>query len=57
MPNFISPAYNASKVFESNYLISIRHKLREQKTNVLVTDVKCGFVDTTMAKGEKNKMF
>ncbi|GAA0434245.1 SDR family NAD(P)-dependent oxidoreductase [Virgibacillus salarius] len=55
--NPIAPAYNASKVFASNYLISLRHKLRTQKTNVLVTDVKCGFVDTNMAKGDKNKMF
>jgi short-subunit dehydrogenase len=57
MPNPTAPAYNASKVFMSNYLINIRHKLRTQKTNVLVTDVKCGFVDTHMAKGDKNKMF
>lgn len=57
MPNPIAPAYNASKVFTSNYLISIRQKLRAQKSSVIVTDVKCGFVDTNMAKGDQNKMF
>jgi short-subunit dehydrogenase len=57
MPNPSAPAYNASKVFVSNYLVSIRHKLESQTNNVVVTDVKCGFVDTNMAKGDKNKMF
>ena len=57
MANPTAPAYNASKIFVSNYLISIRQKLKMQKVNVLVTDVKCGFVDTNMAKGDKDKMF
>ncbi len=57
MSNPAAPAYNASKTFVSNYLISIRQKLKRQKLNVLVTDVKCGFVDTDMAKGDKDKMF
>ena len=57
MANPTAPANNASKTFVSNYLISIRQKLKMQKLNVLVTDVKCGFVDTNMAKGDKDKMF
>lgn len=57
MANPIAPAYNASKTFVSNYLMSIRQKLKKQKVDVFVTDVKCGFVDTDMAKGDKNKMF
>ena len=52
MANPTAPAYNASKTFVSNYLISIR-----QKVNIVVTDVKCGFVDTNMAKGDKDKIF
>ena len=28
-----------------------------QKVTVLVTDIKCGFVDTNMAKGDKDKKF
>lgn len=55
--NPTAPAYNASKTFVSNYLISIRQNLKIQKVNVLVTDVKCGFIDTDMAKGDKDKMF
>ncbi len=57
MGNPIAPAYNASKTFVSNYLNSIRQKLRLKNLNVLVTDVKCGFVDTDMAKGDRDKMF
>ena len=57
MSNPTAPAYNASKTFVSNYLISIRQKLNRQKVNVFVTDVKCGFVDTDMAKGDKDRMF
>ncbi|MGG3449361.1 SDR family NAD(P)-dependent oxidoreductase [Domibacillus aminovorans] len=57
MANPTAPAYNASKTFVSNYLVSIRKKLKLQKVNVLVTDVKCGFIDTNMAKGDKDKMF
>jgi len=57
MANPAAPAYNASKTFVSNYLMSIRQKLKKQKLDILVTDVKCGFVDTKMAKGDRNKMF
>lgn len=57
MANPAAPAYNASKTFVSNYLMSIRQKVKKQKVDILVTDVKCGFVDTNMAKGDRNKMF
>jgi short-subunit dehydrogenase len=47
-----SPAYNASKAFESNYLEGLRQKVRKAGLPITVTDIKPGFVKTAMAKGE-----
>ncbi len=47
-----SPAYNASKAFESNYMEGLRQKIRRLQLPIIVTDVKPGFVKTAMAKGE-----
>jgi short-subunit dehydrogenase len=47
-----SPAYNASKAFESNYIEGLRQKIRRLKLPITVTDIKPGFVKTAMAKGE-----
>ena len=47
-----APAYGASKAFESSYLQAIRHRFAKSKAPIIVTDVKAGFVDTAMAKGE-----
>ncbi|KMY56155.1 oxidoreductase [Bacillus sp. FJAT-27231] len=57
MANPAAPSYNASKTFISNYLVSLRKKFKLQKNNIFVTDVKCGFIDTEMAKGNRDKMF
>lgn len=48
-----APAYNASKAFMSNYLEGIRLKVAKLGLPIAVTDVRPGFVDTAMAKGEK----
>jgi short-subunit dehydrogenase len=48
----ISPAYNASKAFDSNYLEGLRQKVARLKLPVTVTDIKPGFVKTAMSKGE-----
>lgn len=50
--NPIAPAYNASKAFMSNYLEGLRKKAFQEKIPIIVTDIKPGFVDTDMAKGE-----
>jgi len=50
--NPIAPAYNASKAFMSNYLEGLRKKAFQEKLPIIITDVKPGFVDTDMAKGE-----
>jgi short-subunit dehydrogenase len=47
-----SPAYNASKAFEANYMEGLRKKIRKLQLPIIVTDVKPGFVKTAMAKGE-----
>lgn len=47
-----SPAYNASKAFESNYLEGLRQKVRKSGLPIAITDIKPGFVNTAMAKGD-----
>lgn len=47
-------AYNASKAFDSNYLAGLGHKARLKNVNVLVTDIKPGFVNTPMTHGNRN---
>ena len=47
-----SPAYNASKAFESNYLEGLRQKVRRSRLPITITDIKPGFVNTAMAKGD-----
>jgi len=47
-----SPAYNASKAFESNYMEGLRQKIAKLRLPITVTDIMPGFVKTAMAKGE-----
>lgn len=47
-----SPAYNASKAFESNYMEGLRQKAMNLRLPITITDVRPGFVDTAMAKGQ-----
>lgn len=46
------PAYNATKAYQINYLEALRQKATFLKYPVFVTDIRPGFVDTDMAKGE-----
>ena len=46
------PAYNASKAYISNYLEGIRCKIKKLNLDIAITDIKPGFVDTSMAKGD-----
>jgi len=46
-----TPAYNASKAFMSNYLQGLRQKITKLKYPITITEIKPGFVDTSMAKG------
>ncbi len=47
-----SPAYYASKAYVSNYLEGLRIKAKKAKIPLYITEIKPGFVDTDMAKGE-----
>ena len=48
----IAPAYNASKAYQINYLEGLRQKATKTKEPIHITDIRPGFVDTDMAKGE-----
>jgi short-subunit dehydrogenase len=48
--NKTAPSYNASKAFQISYLEGLRQK--SNKTNITITDIRPGFVDTNMAKGD-----
>lgn len=45
-----APAYSASKAYQINYTQALRKKSR--RTNICVTEIRPGLVDTAMAKGE-----
>ncbi len=47
-----APAYNATKAYQINYLEGLRQKSTKLKTPIFVTDIRPGFVNTEMAKGE-----
>lgn len=46
------PSYNASKAYMSNYLEGLSCKARVYGKGIAVTDIKPGYVDTVMAKGD-----
>lgn len=48
----LAPAYNASKAYQINYLEGLRQKATKEKLPLTLIDVRPGFVDTPMAKGE-----
>ncbi|TQV72320.1 SDR family NAD(P)-dependent oxidoreductase [Aliikangiella marina] len=48
----VSPSYNASKSYQSNYLQGLQKKAVKTNSNIHITDIKAGFVDTAMAKGD-----
>jgi short-subunit dehydrogenase len=48
----LAPAYNASKAYQINYLEGLRQKANRSKKQIYITDIRPGFVDTDMAKGD-----
>ena len=50
--NGIAPSYNATKAYQINYLEGLRINVKDYGSNITITDVRPGFVDTPMAKGE-----
>lgn len=49
--NSWAPAYSASKAFMSTYAEGLRMKARKMKKDIVITDIRPGFVRTEMAKG------
>ena len=49
--NSWAPAYSASKAFMSNYAEGLNIKAGRLKKNIVITDIRPGFMDTKMAKG------
>lgn len=50
--NGIAPSYNATKAYQINYLEGLRLNAKRFGSSIVVTDVRPGFVNTAMAKGE-----
>ena len=48
----VAPAYNASKAYQINYMEGLRQKAAKLPFPIYTTDIRPGFVDTAMAKGE-----
>lgn len=48
----VSPAYNASKAYQINYMEGLRQKAAKSGNAIYLTDIRPGFVDTAMAKGD-----
>ncbi|KQS35840.1 SDR family NAD(P)-dependent oxidoreductase [Pedobacter sp. Leaf194] len=47
-----SPAYSASKAYQINYLESLSRKSSKFKLGINILDIRPGYVDTSMAKGD-----
>lgn len=50
--NGIAPSYNATKAYQINYMEGLRINVKDFGSSITVTDVRPGFVDTAMAKGD-----
>ena len=48
----MAPAYNASKAYQINYWEGLKQRARKNKLPIRYCDIRPGFVDTDMAKGE-----
>src|ERR1035437_7162012 len=51
--NSEAPAYSASKAYQINYLEGLQMKAAKSSVPVFITDIRPGFVNTGMAKGQK----
>jgi short-subunit dehydrogenase len=52
----LSPTYNASKAYVSNYMIGYRQRANHSRADITVTDLQPGFVESEMTAG-KSGMF
>jgi short-subunit dehydrogenase len=54
LPNPRNSAYNASKAFISNYMTGLNMKMRKWGKDILITDIRPGFVYTPLTKHNDN---
>lgn len=47
-----APSYCATKAYQINYLEGLRQKVTKENTQIVITDIRPGLVNTAMAKGE-----
>jgi len=47
----LTPSYNATKAYQSNYFEGIRQRFYKLKLPIATTDIRPGFVDTDMVQG------
>ena len=47
----LTPSYNATKAYQSNYFEGVRQRFYKLKLPITTTDIRPGFVDTDMAQG------
>ncbi|MEX1063549.1 MAG: SDR family NAD(P)-dependent oxidoreductase [Balneolaceae bacterium] len=52
-----SAAYNASKAFISTYMQGYRQKAKHTDSDIVVTDIRPGFVESEMTGGAQRRMF
>jgi short-subunit dehydrogenase len=50
--NALAPAYNATKAFQINYLEGLRKRAYKFSRDMIITDIRPGFVKTEIAKGD-----
>jgi short-subunit dehydrogenase len=50
--NGMAPSYSATKAYQINYLEGLRLNAYKSHSNIHVTDIRPGYVDTPMAKGD-----
>jgi short-subunit dehydrogenase len=50
--NHQAPSYSATKAYQINYLESLRIKAAKTSLPIFITDIRPGFVNTDMAKGD-----
>ena len=48
----MAPAYSASKAYQMNYVEALQKKAYKSESSIIITEVRPGLVDTTMAKGD-----
>ena len=48
----VSPAYSATKVFDSTYIESLEQLAKMRELNISFTDIRPGFVDTPLLEGD-----